>query len=183
MGGKRPWPGAGANPSTGMALGVLLGGALAAYFLLQVAVQFSGHELRSVGAAYGWAGQEGTLEVTGSVSTGFGSNERRCVGVFRPAGNGPARTDVDLYLSGACEEGRAEEARFVPGQDTWLTTTARDRAYADAGPSSGVGASLLALVLVNAFCLGFGLLSALYSLSSGSVLLRRWCRRRTPSDL
>ncbi|MFC9090343.1 hypothetical protein [Nocardiopsis dassonvillei] len=165
---------------------MLLGSALAVYLLLQVAVQFSGHELRSVGAAYGWAGQEGVLEVSGSVGTGFGGNERQCVGVFRPAEEGPARTDVDLYLSGACREGRTEEARFLPGEDTWLTTTERDRAYADAGLGSGVATSIMALILVNAFCLGFGLLSALYFLSSGSVLFRRsrrrWRRWRAPSD-
>ncbi len=169
-----------------MALGLLLGCALVTYFLLQVAVQFSGHELRSVGAAYGWAGQEGALEVTGSVGVDFGSDERQCVGAFRPAGDGPVRTDVDLYLSGACEEGRTEEARLVPGEDTWLTTTTRDRAYADAGPGSGVGTSLVMLVLVNAFCLGLGLAFAQGCLGSGVVLLRRsrrrWRRWRAPSD-
>jgi hypothetical protein len=169
-----------------MALGLLLGGALAAYLLFQVAVQFSGHELRSVGAAYGWAGQEGTLEVTDSVLPGLGDGGQQCLGVFRPAGGGPARTGVSLYPSGSCEEGRTEEARFVAGEDSWLTTTAHDRAYAGAGPGSGVGASVTALVLVNVFCLGLGLAFAQSSLGSGVVLLRRsrrrWRRWRAPSD-
>ncbi|MFD3688601.1 hypothetical protein ACFWTE_27715 [Nocardiopsis sp. NPDC058631] len=184
MGRRRPRPEVGGNLSTGAAFGVLLGGALVTYLLLQVAVQFSGHELRSVGAAYSWAGQEGTLEVTGS-HIDHGSGEQQCVGTFRPAESGPARTDVDLYLSGTCEEGGTEEVRLVPSEDTWLTTTERDRAYADAGLGSGIGSSVTTLVFVNAFCLGFGLLSALYSLSSGALLLRRlrrrWRQWRAPS--
>ncbi|PDP84569.1 hypothetical protein CQJ94_28005 [Glycomyces fuscus] len=156
---------------------MFLASAVLACVLIPASVRFSGHELRALGAAYGWTGQEGVLEVTESVPLGDGGS--LCLGVFRPADDGPVRTGVHLYLSGPCEAGRLEAARLVPGEPTWMLTTEQDRAYADAGPGSGVPASILGFVLVNLFCLGLGLVFAQGALVLGTALLRRaWLRLR-----
>lgn len=177
MGWRRAWSGDIGLLSPGKAFVVFLASAALACVFIPVSVQFSGHELRALGAAYGWAGQEGVLEVTESVPLSEGGS--LCLGVFRAVDDGPVRTGVHLYLSGPCEAGRLEAARLVPGEPSWILTTEQDRAYADAGLGSGVTTSILGFVLVNLLFLGLGLVFAQGALVLGTALLRRtWLRRR-----
>lgn len=181
MGWRRAWSGDIGLLSPGKAFVVFLASAALACALIPVSVRFSGHELRALGAAYGWAGQEGVLEVTESVPLSDGGS--LCLGVFRSADDGPVRTGVHLYLSGPCEPGRLEAARLVPGEPSWMLTTEPDRAYADAGFGSGVTTSILGFVLVNLFFLGFGLVFAQAASVLGTALLRRaWLRRSAPPE-
>lgn len=176
MGWRRSWSGDIGQLSPGKAFFVSLACAVLSCVLVPASVQSFGHELRALGAAYGWTGQRGVLEVTESVPLSDGGS--LCLGVFRPVDDGPAQTDVRLYLSGPCEAGRLEVARFVPGQRSWVLTTEQDRAYADAWPGSGVGTSVLVL-LINLFCIGLGLTFAQGALGLGTALLRRsWLRLR-----
>ncbi len=177
MGWRRAWAGDIGLLSPGKAFVVFLASAALACVLIPLSVRFSGHELRALGAAYGWTGQEGVLEVTESVPLSEGGS--LCLGVFRSADGGPVRTGVHLYLSGPCGAGRVEAARLVPGEPSWILTAERDRAYADTGFGSGVAISVLVFVLVNLFFLGLGLVFAQGASALGTALLRRaWLRRR-----
>lgn len=157
----------------GLMISVLLG-----CFFFSVVYEVSGHGVRSVGAAYGRAGEPGTLTVTGETRTGGRTSGRRCVGTFVPAGGGPAVTDVHVDVGGdGCTVGRTEPARFVPGRDGWLNTEP-DRAF---GRSAGAGGMIVALVLVDVFCGLLGLLFAVFAYAFGRSLVTGPRRRDDPS--
>ncbi|MFV2178162.1 hypothetical protein ACFHW2_23480 [Actinomadura sp. LOL_016] len=144
---------------------------LLASFFFSVNYELSSHGGRTVGAAYGWTGEKGSLTVTGEARGGGRTSGRKCVGTFAPARGGPIRPGVDVHVSGrGCEIGRTEKARFVPGYDSWLRTE-RDGAYDESG--AGAGGLLVALVLVNLFCGVLGLVCAVFALGIVRELVRR----------
>ncbi|WP_306369543.1 hypothetical protein [Nocardiopsis sp. CC223A] len=151
--------------------------AVFACFFLAIGVLVVGHEVRALGAAYGWSGESGRVTVTHEEGSG---NETRCYGTYRPgedavreevlvysSGEDAVREEVLVYSSGECTPGRVADVRLVPGKDTWAATTTADRVYEDAGFGSGVGGSLVAVVLVGAF--GFGL-GGLLGLGAAALL-------------
>ncbi|TDE27873.1 hypothetical protein [Actinomadura sp. 6K520] len=149
---------------------------LLGYFFFSVVYELSGHGGRSVGAAYGWTGEEGTLTVTGEErrSSGGRSSKKQCVGTFASADGGLVRAGVDVHLSGDCATGRTEEAWFVPGDDSWLHS-GRDSAYDGSG--AGSGGLIGALVFVNLFCGLLGLVCVVFLWGFGRELVIDLWRR------
>ncbi|MGW9348651.1 hypothetical protein [Nocardiopsis flavescens] len=143
--------------------------AAVAYFFLAVGVQLAGHELRALGAAYGWSGEAGRVTVTHEEVRHSRSTTRICFGTFESDG-GAVREGVQVQSSRGCEPGRVADVRWVPGEDTWLTTTTADRVYEDAGFGSGAGTSLLLLVFMGLFCFGLGGLFAVGAVAVGGGL-------------
>ncbi|MEV5824227.1 hypothetical protein AB0L25_01475 [Spirillospora sp. NPDC052242] len=157
----------------GLVISVLL-----ACFFFSVVYEVSSHGGRSVGAAYGRAGEPGTLTVTGEKRVGGRTSGRQCVGTFVPAGGGPPVTDVHVDVSGnGCAVGRTERARFVPGYDSRLHTEP-DKAF---GRSAGAGAMIVAIVFVDVFCGLVGLLFAVFAYAFGRSLRTGARRRDEPS--
>ncbi|MDE3723288.1 hypothetical protein PWG71_17990 [Nocardiopsis sp. N85] len=154
--------------------GLALVAGVLAYFLLQVGAQVVGYEWASLGAAYGFSGETGRVTVTHEERV---RNREVCHGTFEPDGDGLAREGVRVHSSGPCEAGRVDEARLLPGEDTWMSMTERDRAYVDAGFGSGAGTSIVMLVLIGAFCSGLGGLFALGALVVGGQLVVDVLRR------
>ncbi|MFD6095268.1 hypothetical protein ACFVWN_00215 [Nocardiopsis flavescens] len=150
-------------------LGMLAASGLLAYFFLAVGVQLAGHELRALGAAYGWSGEAGRVTVTHEEVRHSRSTTRICFGTFESDG-GAVREGVQVQSSRGCEPGRVADVRWVPGEDTWLTTTTADRVYEDAGFGSGAGTSLLLLVFMGLFCFGLGGLFAVGAVAVGGGL-------------
>ncbi|MFD0902205.1 hypothetical protein [Actinomadura sediminis] len=154
----------------GLVISVLLG-----YFFFSIVYEISWYGGRSVGAAYGWAGEPGTLTVTGERrGSGHRTSARQCVGTFLPAGGGPVRTDLRVEVSDGCTVGRTEKARFVPGYESRLRTEP-DRAF---GRSAGAAGTIVAIVLVDVFCGLLGVLSAVFAYAFGRSLLTGRRRER-----
>jgi hypothetical protein len=149
---------------------------LLGFFFFSVVYELSGHGGRSVGAAYGWTGEEGTLTVTGEErrSSGGRSSKKQCVGTFASADGGLVRAGVDVHLSGDCTTGRTEEAWFVLGDDSWLHS-GRDSAYDGSG--AGSGGLIGALVFVNLFCGLLGLVCVVFLWGFGRELVIELWRR------
>lgn len=144
--------------------------AAASFFLFSVAYQVSTEGVRSVGAAYGWTGEKGTLTVTGDERKRRGNGRtagRQCLATFTPADGRPPRTGVAAHVSD-CEKGRTAQARFVPGDDGWFRSE-RDGVY----DTSGAGAVgwIIAIIFVDLFCGLVGLASAVFAYGFGRELL------------
>ncbi|CAL9600896.1 hypothetical protein SUDANB121_05451 [Nocardiopsis dassonvillei] len=153
-------------------LGLAAVSALLAYFFLSVGLQFGGHEVRSLGAAYGWAGEAGRVTVTHEAQV---RKERRCYGVFDPV-DGPLREGVRVYSSHGCTPGRVADARLVDGERTRVSTSLEDRAYEEGAPGGVVG-SVLLLVVIGLLCFGLGGLFGLGALVVGGGLAAGAARR------
>lgn len=152
--------------------------AVLAYFLLAVGVQVVGHEVRALGAAYGWSGESGRVTVTHEERV---RNETYCYGTYE-SGEDTVREGVRVHSSGECTPGRVADVRSVPGRDTWVTTTAADRVYEDAGFGSGAGVSLVLVVFIGVFCFGLGGLFGLGAVAVGGGLAMEAVRRLLPQS-
>lgn len=153
-------------------LGLVAVSGLLAYFFLAVGVQFGGHEVRALGAAYGWAGEAGRVTVTHEAQV---RREMRCYGTFDP-GDGPAREGVWFHSSHGCTPGRVVGARLVDGEETWVSTTLEDRAY-EVGAPGGVFGSVLLLLVIGLLCFGLGGLFGLGAAAVGGGLALEAVRR------
>lgn len=152
---------------------VFLVSTLVGYFLFSVAYYYSDNVGRSVGAVHGWAGEEGTLTVTGKVRRSGGRTSGwRCVGTFAPADGGPVQTDVSVHVSGDCKPGDTEDARFVVGRDSWFHSEG-DAAF---GESAGAGFLIVGLVFIDLFCGIVGLACVIFAWASGRELFKNLWR-------